>query len=325
MEAAPPNQAGDAPALQQIEALHRAELDSMERAGRRAGRLRVFTRRALLGGGLATVGTLLYGSEAERLQPRIYRREVRIASLAAALDGFTLCQISDIHSGPLVPPALIERGIRLALSLSPAAIVLTGDFVSDGVENLGPALPLLRRLQAPHGVFACLGNHDHWCGTIDRLTGGLMDAGLQVLINRHVQIGPSGSPLFLGGVDDAWSGEPDLDAAFHGAGRGPRLLLCHEPDYVTAAAQAGVDLQLSGHTHGGQVRIPGVGPLVRPHLGRLFPDGLCSIPGFATQLYTNVGLGVIAPAIRINCPPEITLLTLRTSKDRTRNAVNRQN
>jgi uncharacterized protein len=134
---------------------------------------------------------------------------------------------------------------------------------------------------------------------------------VRMLTNRSARISTRGVDWWLCGVDDIWSGKPDLGAALRDVPGGAfRVLLAHEPDFADEAARHGVPLQLSGHTHGGQVLLPGRKPLVTPEHGRKYTVGLQRAAGSDTWVYTNVGLGVTGIPIRINCPPEITLLTL---------------
>jgi predicted MPP superfamily phosphohydrolase len=169
----------------------------------------------------------------------------------------------------------------------------------------------LAGLRARHGVYAVLGNHDYWCGDPEAVTDSLKRAGVQVLVNRSARLSTRGVEWSLAGVDDVWGGKPDLDKALQDLPPNSfHLLLCHAPDFADKAAERGVPLQLSGHSHGGQVRVPGVGALVLPKYGRRYASGLQRLAAGTTQVYTNVGLGVIFPPLRVNCPPEITLLTL---------------
>jgi hypothetical protein len=178
----------------------------------------------------------------------------------------------------------------------------------------------LAPLRAPNGIFAILGNHDYWTGEVSIVRRALARRGVELLVNRAVRLGQRGVDWWLCGVDDIWAGAPDLHAAIAGVPqRAFRVLLCHEPDFADVSAGQGVPLQLSGHSHGGQVIVPGVGPLraVLPRHGRKYPLGLQRVENSQTMVYTNVGLGVISlpylPPMRFNCPPEVTLITLKTA------------
>ena len=164
-------------------------------------------------------------------------------------------------------------------------------------------------MRAPFGLWAVMGNHDAFTDPL-RVTRALRAEGIQVLTNQSIPIEHNGGRFWLGGVDDVLEGTADLDVTFHQVpANEPTILLAHEPDYADSVASYPVDLQLSGHTHGGQVRLPFLGPLYLVNLGRKYVWGLYKI-GELT-LYTNPGLGTVGVPVRWNCPPEITLLTLR--------------
>jgi len=154
---------------------------------------------------------------------------------------------------------------------------------------------------------ACLGNHDLW-EDAPLIRRELTNVGISVLVNAGLSL--AGGELWVAGVDDVWSGDPDLDAALNGAPADATIiLLAHEPDYADVVSEhGGVDLQLSGHSHGGQVQLPLIGAPVLPYLGRRYPAGLYHIEELT--LYTNRGVGTIYPPIRFNCRPEVTLITL---------------
>ncbi len=253
-------------------------------------------------------GLSLFG---ERQYPRVQRRTLRFPGLPAGLTGLTLAQISDLHRSPLVSEDFLRRAAETVSGLGADVIVVTGDFVSDEARYAASCARALSGLAAPLGVYGVLGNHDHWTGDPEAVSSALTGAGMTVLSNRGLRLSRGGDSLWLGGVDDPWAARPDLDAALDGAPEGGfRVLLAHTPDYVDQLAGREIALQLSGHSHGGQVLLPGRVPLVTPHMGRRYPVGLRRAADGRTLVYTNVGLGVLAVPIRLNCPPEITLLTL---------------
>ena len=241
----------------------------------------------------------------------IERVKIPLRRLSPEFDGFTLAQISDIHRGPYVDDAAVQAAVKAVNQLRPDAVMLTGDFVSRDAALAEPCAQALGALRAPAGVYAILGNHDHWTngGEVER---ALTAQSLTVLRNDAVPIERDGARLWIAGVDDVRQRRADLNRALRLVPADQAvILLAHEPDYADLAAQHPIDLQLSGHSHGGQVRLPVFGPLILPYLGRKYPHGLYQIG--ALQLYTNRGLGVVAPPVRFNCPPEITLFTLRAS------------
>jgi predicted MPP superfamily phosphohydrolase len=242
------------------------------------------------------------------------RLEIRSARVPSELDGFTIGQLTDIHSGPNVDEAYIARAARILMGLSPDLIALTGDFVQRGWPA-SAAARALRALRAPHGVYGVLGNHDIGRSEAEAEQAfgqWLAPESFAMLRNsrRALQIGDT--PLHIVGVDDVWMKRHDLPRALAGMPRGePAVLLAHEPDFADQASAAHpFILQLSGHSHGGQIRLPRVGALVLPELAKKYPIGLAQAGGM--PVYTSRGVGMISPHMRINCPPEITLLTLRT-------------
>jgi hypothetical protein len=248
---------------------------------------------------------------------RIVRREIALRRWPARLEGFTIALLSDFHYDPYFSVHPIRSAIATVNALHPEMIVLTGDFVSapligdaaEGAAKAEPCAQLLRQLRAPHGLWAILGNHDVFTDP-DRVTAALQSAGIQVLSNQSAPIERDGTRFWLAGVDDVLGGGADLNATLHGIPTGEAtVLLAHEPDYADHVARHPVDLQLSGHSHGGQVRVPFLRPLYLPVLGKKYIWGLYNIGGLT--LYTNPGLGTVGAPVRMNCPPEITLITLR--------------
>lgn len=262
----------------------------------------------MIGGGLVTTTSYLAIND-EAQNPVIERILIPISNLHPALDGFTILQITDLHLYPLTQPALIRKSVEMANELKPDLVVITGDYVWQDLEAIFELAPILSGLDAKYGVFSILGNHDYWLDAAV-ITAAMESAGLPVLINRGLHIEQGKGKLYLAGLDDGWSGKPDLDATLEGSSPGaPVILLCHEPDLVDQYSLDGrIDLQLSGHTHGGQIRLPGLGALILPYLGRKYDQGLYNVNGML--LYTNRGLGVISEPVRFNCPPEISQFTL---------------
>jgi predicted MPP superfamily phosphohydrolase len=279
---------------------------------------RKFLRLALVAS--AEFGVLTYGGAyavyAEPNWLSIERVTLPFKNLPDALNGFTLAQISDLHVGPQVSPETIARAVDTINSLQPSLIAVTGDlalyatYTRRRVSNDARLCAAeLARLRAPLGVFAALGNHDHWDDTTV-VTRILRDAGVTALVNQGRLVERNDQALWLAGFDKMWQYPARLKAALAGAPRDvPTILLAHEPDVADQVAADGrVWLQLSGHSHGGQVRLPIVGAPVLPNRGRKYPMGLRRVGGM--WLYTNRGIGVVPPPIRINCRPEVTLFTL---------------
>lgn len=260
--------------------------------------------------GLAACGGAGYVTQIEPHWPALERLDVRLPNLLPHLDGFTIVQLSDLHRGLEVSTGDIARAVRLAQQQEGVdLIVLTGDYVSRSAGYASSCAEALAPLVAGH-VLACLGNHDHWTDA-DTIAAALADVGIAVLRNAAREVADG---LWVAAVDDVWERHADLDRALaHVPAGATVVLLAHEPDYAdTVAADGRVCLQLSGHSHGGQVRLPFRGPLVLPYLARKYHTGLYAVG--AMRLYVNRGVGLIAPAVRLNCRPEVTRVRLRRAE-----------
>lgn len=273
----------------------------------------------------AGAGVVALGADGLLLDPNfpvVIRREISLARWPERLDGFTIALLSDFHYDPIFSVHPIHRAIGMVNDLHPDLIALTGDFVSvpwsgDHAKAAAAAEPcarLLTRLKAPHGLWAVLGNHDCFTDP-ERVTSALEAEKIPVMINQSVPIERDGARFWLAGLDDVLGKGADLDQTLRKIPQDePAVLMAHEPDYADKVARYPVDLQLSGHSHGGQVRVPLVGPLYLPELARKYVWGLYHI-GELT-LYTNAGLGTVEIPVRFNCAPEITLLTIRPGSAR---------
>jgi predicted MPP superfamily phosphohydrolase len=244
--------------------------------------------------------------------------EVRLHRLPHALDGLRVAQLSDFHYDRYVDNHIISAAVTRTNELQPDLVVLTGDFVTqrfltrrdpEAAHNVEPCGRLLGELKSRLGTLAVLGNHDYYTDA-NFVAEALNDCGIRVLRNQAWPIEQNEARLWIIGVDDVLFGGDDLGTALKGVPRlEPKLLLAHEPDYADWVPQGVIDFQLSGHSHGGQIRFPFVGPLYLPPLARKYPLGLRQL-GMLT-LYTNRGVGTIRIPARWNCPPEVTLFTLR--------------
>lgn len=231
--------------------------------------------------------------------------------LPNSFDGLRVVQISDIHYGLFLPEEWLAHAVWQANRLDPDVVALTGDFVTYSRANIGPVAEILGRLRARYGVFAVLGNHDFRVDA-DAITQALRRQRIEVLRNRHIQLGFGGTRLYLAGVDDYGYGA-DLRRAMRGIPRdAATVLLAHNPRIISLASRHGVSLVLSGHTHGGQVNIPLLGTVY----GRS-PEHLRYKIGWdrlgATQIYVSRGIGTIVLPWRLRCPAEITHLELHQS------------
>ncbi len=260
-------------------------------------------------GGSFLASTVLLRIKDESGRPSLERITIPVKHLHPALEGFTIAQLTDFHLYPYTQPDLIRQAVEITNSIKPDLIVLTGDYVWRNVEAIFVLAPILSNLNATQGVYTVIGNHDIWTN-VNVVKKGLREARLPILENQGVTITSGKGSFYLAGLDDGWSGEADLEAALENApSETPVVLLVHEPDLADIYSLDGrVALQLSGHSHGGQVRIPGFGALVLPYLGKKYDLGLYKVNDM--WLYTNRGIGNISVPFRYNCPPEITEFTL---------------
>jgi len=281
-------------------------------------------RKFLYSGALAAAGAAAIGADGyfESAHPELKEIEILLPRLPEAFDGFRIAQLSDFHYENRLAAVPIRKAIELVNNRRPDLIVLTGDFVTVPVLDLHrrtasraaryaePCARLLRQLRAAEGSFAVLGNHDAASDAM-KVTSELAAHGIPVLRNRSIPIERGNARFWLAGIDDVLEGAADLDATVAGVPAGETIvLLAHEPDFADTVATKPVDLQLSGHSHGGQIWIPGIGAPWLPPLGRKYPRGIYQFGNLT--LYTNIGIGTIRAPIRLNAPPEISLITLRS-------------
>jgi len=287
---------------------------------------RLLSRRRFLQltGTLALAGAAGYGYT-RLIEPNwieVVEQPLAIPGLPDHITGRRIAQLSDFHLGEYTGLEKLWSAVEQVNRLAPDLVFLTGDYVTHTLRQPGEFARLatsliepLRALAVP--TYAILGNHDRW-----RDRGGISDylaeTSVHLLVNRGEEVLPG---LFVAGVDDMWNGGPDIRAALDGAPAGAvSLLLAHEPDFFdqVISADAPVAVQFSGHSHGGQVRVPSATPdgaglwtraPILPRYGERYPIGLYRVG--QRQVYTNRGLGVWPLPFRFNCRPEITIFTLQ--------------
>jgi hypothetical protein len=236
---------------------------------------------------------------------RVVHVSVPVTGLPSSLHGLKIAQISDIHHSQAVPLSIVEQAVAAVNGLQPDVVFLTGDVVTNDVSYAAAAARVLAALCAPLGVFAILGNHDHWTDPAE-VTAQLRANGITVLVNEARQITEG---LWVAGMDDIWSGQPDLEGTMAAVpGDATTILLAHEPDFADQAQGRGIALQLSGHSHGGQVRLPFTSRPVLPTLAWKYYSGLQCVGDM--WVYTNGGLGTMLPPFIFTCRPEVALLRL---------------
>jgi predicted MPP superfamily phosphohydrolase len=281
---------------------------------------RSFLKRSVWGL-LGVLGATMYGGyHAYAEAPFAWQSntvDIRLATLPKALDGLRIAHFSDTHFGYHFDVAHFLPIAEQLRNFKADIMIFTGDMFHPDCVERQQIIRLLQSLQAPLGQFAVLGNHDYFYGK-KKILSYFRESGFTLLLNEHRLIQHHGVDIRLAGVDDQTYGWPDLQSALL-IGAEPRtkpavpftILLSHAPDFADEARKHPVHLQLSGHSHGGQIRIPGIGHLGAPLHGRKYVDGLFRWPDSELVLFTNRGIGTSRVPLRMYCPPEINLLILR--------------
>ena len=283
---------------------------------------RAFFRYAGYLAGGVPLAAALYGFARERLEYTVRRVSVPVANLPAALDGMTIAQLSDIHIGPFMTADEVRRAVDMANLLHADLAVVTGDFITDSHDPLAECIAELSRLRAPLGVWGCNGNHEIYADAEDLAEELFTRHGMRLLRQRSDVVQHRGASFNLIGVDYqrermGFSG-PRLTMLKENESQVrrdmPNILLSHNPNSFTRAAELGIELGLAGHTHGGQVKVEILDHRISPAAFiTSFVAGLYELPMTtgSSRLYVNRGLGTIGIPARVGVPPEITLLTLR--------------
>ena len=235
--------------------------------------------------------------------------KVRELTLAFGLP-LRVIQLTDIHAGIYMRKQELRRLADQVIALQPDLLVLTGDYISNSMDFLPSCVEEMARIRARYGTFASLGNHEHWYGEVSAIRTIFSQYNIPLLLNTHKLIHTEYGSFAVAGIDDLRAGRPDLDAALHGLDSSvPTILLSHRPEIFPLAAANGIPLTLSGHYHGGQIKLGLLGEgisladLVTP-----YPEGLYRIA--TSHLYVSRGIGTTFTPIRLNVPPEITVLDL---------------
>jgi hypothetical protein len=264
-----------------------------------------------------------YGVLLERRRFELEHFSIGVSGLSSDLAQLTIAQLTDIHVGPFMPPEELARYVDAVNRLRPDLIALTGDFITSSRSEVVPCVETLAGLKARYGVFACLGNHDTFSGAANKLTEHFIEKGIRILRNDAATIDVGSSRIAVLGIDDLVVGRPDLQRAKSAAQPAEvSILLSHRPEIFPAAANRGVDLVLSGHYHGGQIKLfPEPDSLSIARFLTPYVEGLFQLPRPAEaagerkigNLFVGRGVGITAVPIRINCPPQIAHLTLKTA------------
>lgn len=237
-----------------------------------------------------------------------------VQGLPVEFNGYRLTHLSDFHLGTWLDSQALMEIVELVNSLESDMVAITGDFVSSRVDRFTPDLIRgLSSLVARDGIVAVLGNHDHYTDAVE-IRKALNKSGVVELDNKVRKIQRGEAYLYIAGIDDQMTGHDNLCKVINTLpeNKAPKILLAHAPDFAEISSKYEMfNLQLSGHTHGGQIRIPSLGPIYLPRLGRKYPSGKYEVGNMI--LYTNRGLGTSWLKIRYNCPPEIAVFELQTS------------
>lgn len=273
------------------------------------------TRRTFLGVTAASLaGLAVYAGEISRHELSVEEHTIQLARLPDAFRGMRIVQISDFHYAEYTEAYFLHEMVARVNALRPDMVVLTGDFISFGpmpksfARHCAPACAaILSRIECPLR-YASLGNHDYFIGA-QHVAEPLREHGIPVLMNSAVALERGGQRVWLAGLGSVCEQKADPARAIPRAvAKEPVILMAHEPDILPEIARYNVDLMLSGHTHGGQVRIPFMPLLDLPEYGRRYIEGL--FRHGPTQLYVNRGIGAVGVPFRFRCPPEITVITL---------------
>jgi predicted MPP superfamily phosphohydrolase len=311
---------------------------------------RYFFRTATMAAGVAPFVSVMYGFAAERLNYQIREAELPIANLPPALNGLKIAQLSDIHMSGYMPRSQVRRAVDMANELNADIAFVTGDFITGARDPLGECIDELSRLRAPFGVWGCNGNHEIYARAEEAAQQYFARYGMRLLRSENAQIAVNGASFNLIGVDyqreRALNSRrvqmlPDIEPLIRRDM--PNILLSHNPNSFNRACELGIELSLAGHTHGGQIQVEILDHRLSParfitdyvagvyHRPLFLPAhddrawhaahstssqfGISAVNGPLSVLYVNRGLGTVGAPVRLGVPPEITLLTLRRSKD----------
>jgi uncharacterized protein len=280
---------------------------------------RAFLLRGMEGLTAVSFAGATYGVFAGRSGYELTEASIPVRGLPPPLDGFTIGLVSDVHSSSFMTKKQMDGYCAALMSLGTDLIVVPGDFVNSQTEEVYPFAESFSVLHAPCGVYGVLGNHDFYAPDPDRVAREVDACGVRLLRNDSVIIGKNGARFALLGIDDV--GRSDRATShMQSASRGvpdalPRVLLCHRPYFLEEAASMGMDLVLSGHTHGGQIVLGRIGPVVLTPAAIASPYIWGKYSRGRTQMYVSRGIGTVGLPMRINCPPEVTRITLRCAPE----------
>lgn len=299
------------------------ELPPTRPMAEQTSRRQFFSHSARMVAGGAMLGTFGYGLTIEPRHLRVQRRTLALRDLPPGLAGLRLVQVSDVHHGPWLSLDYVRHVVATANALNPDVVLLTGDYVHESDSYVAPVADALSKLRARIGTVGVLGNHD-WYEGGRSILGAFAKNQLPLIDNQRLFLRPdrtiaknAGEGLCIAGIGDYWEGSPDFHTALGGVPRGvPTLLLSHNPDAAEDPrfrnGNYRVDLMISGHTHGGQVWVPGLGtPILPSQYGQKYASGL--VKGPACDVFVSKGVGVSGLPVRFGVPPELVVFDLQSA------------
>lgn len=276
--------------------------------------LRKITRRSSIGLLAASIPSGIWAGAIEPDQLSTTHREITLPRWPKALNGFKIAQVTDLHYRPGSDDKLLAKVIAALKEESPDLIALTGDFIIQDQSSLPELFRELKALSAPHGIIAIPGNHDRWHCSQSLLRKTIEKFGVSYLANAGTTLSIKGEDVFIAGIDSIWGGTPDPLKTWSGHQRHqPVIALVHEPDaFDHLRPSHRIDLQLSGHTHGGQCRVPLIGYApAKVKYGKNYIYG--HYEKEQSQLWVGRGIGTVGLRVRFACSPELAILTLRSA------------
>ncbi|MDB4370176.1 metallophosphoesterase [Akkermansiaceae bacterium] len=272
------------------------------------------TRRSAIG--LAGIGvpSAIWAAKIEPDLLSVTRKDLTLPRWPKSLNGFRIAQITDVHYRPGLDDELVVKLREAVKAESPDLIMVTGDFVINDPSSLSEFAKAFNGISATHGVFASPGNHDRWHCNVSNIKKEIEGIGMSYLHNAGTNINIRGENIFINGLDSVWGGHPAPNLAWNGHRKDtPVVSLVHEPDFFDNLRSAKpLDLQLSGHTHGGQCRVPLIGYApAKVKFGRNYIYG--HFEKDRSQLFVGRGIGTVGLRVRFACRPELVILTLRSA------------
>ncbi len=267
------------------------------------------------GGAVAVGGSTAYAFGVEPDLLVVREVELKIRHLPAGFDGLKVAQLTDIHFDRDQDEELLAKMVERVNELQADVILYTGDFITRDMLSFELLLEYLAKVKVVHGAYGIMGNHDTWYSSFARMKPMFQRVGVDFLSNQSSQLHHQGESLWLNGLDSAWGGKPLIEKSFVGIPKESACLtMMHEPDVFDEIAQRRVSFtQFSGHTHGGQCRVPLIGYApVKVRYGEKYIEGHFE-KNLDQQLYVSAGIGTVGLRVRFSCPPEIVLFTLKTN------------